>query len=100
MLQNNGGEGPSSPSASSYQASGRPLLPTKTTKKKRIINGSLLPNFVIPSPYSRKNKVLLSFSLIAGLIILATVASILSLLLLREAHFGGMFLDSYSPTLS
>lgn len=93
MLHTTIGEGPSSPSTSLYQASGRPLLTKGPTRRKRILNGSLLPNFIIPSPYSRKNKILFSFSLLAGLIVLATCASVLTLLLLRDTHFGGMFLD-------
>eukprot|EP00026_Physarum_polycephalum_P005745 Phypoly_transcript_05783.p1 GENE.Phypoly_transcript_05783~~Phypoly_transcript_05783.p1 ORF type:complete len:583 (+),score=42.49 Phypoly_transcript_05783:136-1884(+) len=71
-----------------------------SSKRKRILNGSLLPNFVIPTPYSRKNKILVSFSLLACIVLVATICGVLALLLNSHIHFGGMLLYKYFFTIT
>jgi len=69
-------------------------------KRKRILRGSLLPNFVIPSPYSSKNKILVSFSLLAFIILVGTLCGVMALLLNRSVRFGGMLLYEYFFTIA
>ena len=67
-----------------------------SNKRKRLLAGSLLPNFIIPTPYSKKNKVLVSFSFLASIILCSTIIGALALILNKHAHFGGTVLVTFA----